>query len=142
MKNKVLFVCINNTGRSQIAAVLFNKYALSDWLAESAGTADITEPTMRERAAVKPAAQLLIDVVKEVEGIDISEYPRRKMTEEMLPEYAKIIIMAEKETLPEYLRNYDYTYWDIPDFVSKDRAGFYESLEVVRSHVYTLVAEL
>ena len=140
--NKVLFVCVKNVARSQIATVLFNKQAPDGWLAESAGTDDMTEYTVRERALVKPAAQMVIAMVKEVEDVDISEYPRRKMIQEMLPEYVKIVVMAEKETLPEYLQEYDFTYWDIPDFAAQDKAGFYEFLETIRSRVDTLVAEL
>jgi arsenate reductase (thioredoxin) len=34
----VLFVCIENTGRSQMAEALFRKYAPEDYVAKSAGT--------------------------------------------------------------------------------------------------------
>ena len=55
-----------------MAAALYNKYA-KDGHADSAGTDVGPEKTMRERAAVIPAAQRVIDDMKELEGIDISD---------------------------------------------------------------------
>jgi arsenate reductase len=57
---KVLFICVHNSGRSQIAEAYLKKFAGDDYQAESAG--------------LEPADQinpLVVEVMKE-EGIDIS----------------------------------------------------------------------
>ena len=56
----VLFVCIENAGRSQIAEAFFNKYAPKGYKAISAGTKPISQ--------INPLA---IEAMEEV-GIDIS----------------------------------------------------------------------
>jgi len=60
MADKVLFVCVENAGRSIMAEAFFKKYAQKNFQSINAGT--------------KPASQvnpLVIQVMKEV-GIDIS----------------------------------------------------------------------
>ena len=67
----VLFVCIQNAGRSQMAQAFFERYAPSDLRAESAGL----EPAARIQPAV-------VEAMKEI-GIDISEWRPKKLTVEM-----------------------------------------------------------
>ena len=56
---KVLFLCVHNSARSQMAAALLNRLCGSEFEAESAGT---------EPSVVNPLA---IEAMKEI-GIDIS----------------------------------------------------------------------
>ncbi|MFN2434743.1 MAG: hypothetical protein ABR515_05155 [Nitrososphaeraceae archaeon] len=56
----ILFVCVENAGRSQMAEGLFNKYALGRCQAISAGTKPVSH--------INPVA---IEAMREV-GIDIS----------------------------------------------------------------------
>ena len=68
----ILFVCVENAGRSQMAEGFFKKYAPSRFKTVSAGT--------------KPAYQLnptVVEVMKEV-GIDISKQKSKELTEEMI----------------------------------------------------------
>src|ERR1041385_6894526 len=68
----VLFVCVENSGRSQMAEGLFRKYAPRGYAALSAGT--------------KPSGQinpLAIQVMKEY-GIDISNQKSKIITEDMI----------------------------------------------------------
>ena len=66
----VLFVCVHNAGRSQMAAALLNKYGAGRVQVLSAGSAPANE--------VNPA---VIEVMREV-GIDLtSETPKRLSTE-------------------------------------------------------------
>jgi arsenate reductase len=60
IEHKVLFVCIHNSARSQMAEAFLNKYGKGDYLAESAGL----EPGKMNPNVVK--------VMQEV-GIDISQ---------------------------------------------------------------------
>ena len=59
-KKKMLFVCVENAGRSQMAEGFFRKYGTEDYEPISAGT--------RHKSQINPVA---VEVMKEV-GIDIS----------------------------------------------------------------------
>lgn len=58
--HKVLFVCVHNSGRSQIAEAIMNKEGKGEFVAESAGF---------EPGELNP---LVVQVLQEDEGIDIS----------------------------------------------------------------------
>ena len=59
MKKKVLFICVHNSARSQMAEAWFNKICGDDWEAQSAGL---------EPGALNPT---VVEAMREV-GIDIS----------------------------------------------------------------------
>jgi len=71
-KQTVLFVCVKNAGRSQMAEAFFKKHALDGYDAISAGT--------RPVSMVNPIA---IEVMKEV-GIDISNHRPKILTEDIV----------------------------------------------------------
>ena len=78
----ILFVCVENAGRSQIAEGFFKKYAPSKFKTVSAGT--------------KPAYQLnpiVVEVMKEV-GIDISKQKSKELTDEMIRDSYKVVNMG------------------------------------------------
>jgi protein-tyrosine-phosphatase len=65
-KKKVLFVCIHNSARSQMAEAFLNLLAGDRFEAESAGL---------EPGSINPLA---VEVMKET-GIDISKYDQRRL---------------------------------------------------------------
>jgi len=78
----ILFVCVENAGRSQIAEGFFKKYAPSRFKTVSAGT--------------KPAYQLnpiVVEAMKEV-GIDISKQKSKELTDEMIRESYNVVNMV------------------------------------------------
>lgn len=78
----ILFVCIENAGRSQMAEGFFKKYAPSTFKTMSAGT--------------KPAYQLnpiVVEAMKEV-GIDISKQKSKEFTDEMIRDSYKVVNMG------------------------------------------------
>ena len=79
---KVLFVCVHNSGRSQMAKAFFNELAEGKAVADSAGTqpADDVNP-------------VVIQAMKEV-GIDISESKPQALTFEMTEEAERMITMG------------------------------------------------
>ena len=81
-KKSVLFVCVQNAGRSQIAEGFFKKYAPKDYETISAGTV----PTSQ----INPIA---VEVIKEV-GIDISKQKPKDLTEDMMRNATTIVNMG------------------------------------------------
>jgi arsenate reductase (thioredoxin) len=81
-KKTVLFVCVQNAGRSQMAEGFFRKYSQKDYETASAGTV----PTSQ----INPIA---VEVMKEV-GIDISSQRPKDLTEDMMRNATTIINMG------------------------------------------------
>jgi arsenate reductase (thioredoxin) len=71
-KNSVLFVCVENAGRSQMAEAFFRKYSSKKHKTLSAGT--------RPVGSINPLA---IEVMREV-GIDINKQRPKILTEDMI----------------------------------------------------------
>jgi arsenate reductase len=78
----VLFVCVGNSGRSQIAEAFFNQAASGEARAISAGT--------KPASAVDPRT---IEVMREV-GIDISAARPKVLTMEMLEQAERVVTMG------------------------------------------------
>jgi arsenate reductase (thioredoxin) len=79
---KVLFVCVQNAGRSQMAEGFFRKYAPKDYETISAGTV----PTSQINS-------IAVEVMKEV-GIDISKQKPKDLTEDMMRNATSIVNMG------------------------------------------------
>jgi arsenate reductase len=100
----VLFLCVENAGRSQIAEGFFNKYAPKRYRAISAGTKPVPK--------INPMA---VEVMKEV-GIDISNQISKDIAEEVVRNSTYIVNMGcmEKESCPSlFLHN--LLDWSIED---------------------------
>ena len=78
----VLFVCIHNAGRSQIAEALFNAYAGGNATAISAG--------------VEPVAALNLNVIASMReaGYDISGQHPKMLTDEMIDTADRVVTMG------------------------------------------------
>lgn len=109
---KILFVCRGNVGRSVMAEQLFRKLNKEKHEVASAGTKlSGPEQPLRELSLAEPVIKCL-----EEENIDVSGYIRKQLTPGMVEEADKIIVMAEPETIPEYLSNSDKVEnWSVKD---------------------------
>lgn len=98
----VLFVCVENSFRSQIAEAYFNKFAPQGWKAVSAG--------------LKPAERVHPNAVKLMleEGIDISHKKPQMMTRE-LQEYAEVAIIVCSGSLCPVVYTKHAEEWNMPD---------------------------
>ena len=79
---KVLFVCVENAGRSQMAEAIANKYGKDKFIASSAGN--------------KPAEKvnpIVVDAMKEL-GIDISDNKPKLLTAKMAVDVDLIVTMG------------------------------------------------
>lgn len=81
-KETILFVCVQNAGRSQMAEGFFRKYAPKGYETVSAGTV----PTSQ----INPIA---VKVMKEV-GIDIGKQKLKDLTEDMMRNATAIVNMG------------------------------------------------
>ena len=82
IKKTILFVCVQNAGRSQMAEGFFRKYAPEGFEPMSAGT----KPTSQ----INPLA---IQAMNEI-GIDLSKQKSKDLTEDMMRNSDKIINMG------------------------------------------------
>ncbi len=90
MSKKILFVCVENAGRSQMAEGFFRKYAPTGYEPYSAGTKPI--------GAINPLA---IQAMKE-SGIDITIQTPKTITDSMIKQASKVINMGcmDRESCP------------------------------------------
>ena len=101
---KILFVCVENAGRSQMAEGFFRKYAPSGYEPQSAGT----EP-------ISTVNQLAVEVMKEI-GIDISNQQPKTISDSMIQQSTRIVNMGcmDRESCPAmFVQN--VLDWAIPD---------------------------
>lgn len=82
MTRTVLFVCVGNAGRSQMAEAIFNKLKPDGFRAISAGT--------RPAREVNP---LVVQVLREI-GIDAGNSKPKLVTSDMITEADRIITMG------------------------------------------------
>ena len=138
---KVLFVCNANVGRSQVAEALFNQ--LSSEPATSAGTvADaIVERTKPASRRLKDGGSSAITYMNE-QGVDISESLRDQLTPEMVQEADKVVVMADDDNWPNYLRNSDkVVMWTIEDTRGMDPDSARPLYDEIKRRVQDLVKE-
>ena len=124
---KVLFVCVENAGRSQMAEGFFKKLAPSDYDGISAGTIPVSE--------INPLA---VQAMKEVD-IDISDNKSKLVTNEMIEESDSVVNMGcmNKESCPAlFVEEIDD--WDVEDPKGKS----IEDVRRIRDSIELKVKEL
>ena len=136
---KVLFVCRQNVGRSQMAKAIYNKITKSND-ASSAGTHVLeVGQTLSERKKVSASKNFFVlDVMNDI-GIDMSHYKRFALDKALLGQYDLIISMAKKDDTPEWLLDDpNYRFWDVAD----PRGMNYVKTSEVRDEITRRVNEL
>ena len=127
----ILFVCVENAGRSQMAEGFFNKYAPKGYEALSAGTKPISQ--------INPIA---VEVMREAD-IDISNQKSKELTEDMIRNSSNIVNMGcmEKESCPTlFLQN--LLDWNIEDPKGKPIEKVREIRDEIDQRVKELVASI
>jgi arsenate reductase len=125
----VIFACVHNAGRSQMAAAWFNHLAdPSKARAISAGT--------------QPAAQvhpIVVDAMKE-KAIDLSTALPQKLTPALAAGASLLITMGCGEECP-YVPGVPVLDWPLPDPKGQDLAAVRQIRDEVERRVSTLVSE-
>ncbi len=122
----VLFACIHNAGRSQMAAALFNLYADAALVhAISAGT----QPGER----VHPEVQLAMNEL----GVDLSQVKPQKLTDELASSAQLLVTMGCGEACP-YIPGLERDDWPLEDPKGKS----VERVREIRNEVTERVREL
>jgi arsenate reductase len=127
---KVLFICVENAGRSQMAEAFFNHLAGGKAVAESAGT----QPAPEVNATV---VQAMLEV-----GIDIRKHSPRRLEFEMLEGADRVITMgcgAEGVCPASFVPAED---WQIPDPKGQPIETVRDIRDGIRRRVAALIKKL
>jgi arsenate reductase (thioredoxin) len=121
----VLFVCVHNAGRSQMAAALLDHHADGRIAVRSAGTAPAAE--------INPA---VVDVMREI-GIDLADRTPQLLTTESAMLADVVVTMGCGDTCPVFPGK-RYLDWPVAD-----PAGLsVEQVRPIRDDIETLVISL
>jgi protein-tyrosine-phosphatase len=125
----VLFVCVENAGRSQMAEGFFKKYAPKGFKVQSAGTKPVSQ--------INP---IVVEAMREV-GIDISKQKSKEITEEMMRNSDPIVNMGcmdksfcPTQFLPKVIE------WNLPDPKGKSIEKVREIRDEIEERIKELVA--
>jgi arsenate reductase len=124
---EVLFVCVHNSGRSQMAAGLLDKLAEGRVHVRSAGS--------------DPADQLNPNAIAAMEevGIDISQEFPKPLTDEVVRAADAVITMGCGDACPIYPGK-RYEDWDLEDPAGKDLETVRRIRDEIRDRVERLIA--
>ena len=128
-KPSVLFVCVHNAGRSQMAAA---------WLAHLAGDAvEVRSAGSAPADRVNPAA---VEAMREV-GIDIAAQQPKVLTTDAVEASDVVITMGCGDTCPVFPGR-TYLDWELEDPAGKGVEAVRPIRDEIRGRVQALVAEL
>jgi arsenate reductase (thioredoxin) len=126
---KVLFVCKQNAGRSQMSQVLFQRAANAHHESRSAGT--------RPAEHVHP---VVVDAMRE-QGIDLSERRPQKLTDD-LGQWADVVVTMGCGDECPYIPGKKYIDWDLTDPAGKSLDEARAIRDDINRRVKDLVVEL
>jgi protein-tyrosine-phosphatase len=125
----VLFVCIHNAGRSQMAA---------GYLQHLAGDRiDVLSAGSEPKDSINPVA---VEVMRE-EGIDISANAPKILTVDAVRESDAVITMGCGDACPIFPGK-RYEDWELDDPAGQDLAAVRRIRDDIRARVETLIGEL
>jgi arsenate reductase len=126
---EVLFVCVHNAGRSQMAAALLERHAAGRVLVRSAGS----EPADRLNPAVVAAMAEI--------GIDISAELPKRLQDEIVRQADVVITMGCGDACPVF-PGIRYEDWELADPAGKPLDEVREIRDEIDDRVRTLLEEL
>ncbi len=127
----ILFVCVENAGRSQMAEAFFKKYAPKKFNVISAGTIPSSK--------LNP---LVVKVMNEI-GIDLDDQQPKLLSNKMIESSFKTINMGcmDKESCPSLFIK-DVLDWDISDPKEKSIDEVRKIRDQIKTEVMSLIDSL
>ena len=129
MAPEVLFMCVHNAGRSQMAAALLEHYAAGRAVVRSAGSAPADE--------VNPA---VVAAMAEI-GIDISKQAPKALTDEAARAADVVVTMGCGDACP-YYPGKRYLDWELDDPAGKTLDAVRPIRDEIDRRVRALLADL
>ncbi len=126
---EVLFVCVHNAGRSQIAAALLDKLAAGRVVVRSAGSDPAEE--------INPNARIAMDEV----GVDISRELPKLLSGDAVRTADAVITMGCGDACPIYPGK-RYEDWDLEDPAGKDIDVVRRIRDEIETRVRRLLSDL
>jgi protein-tyrosine-phosphatase len=126
---EVLFVCVHNAGRSQMAAALLDHRAAGRVLVRSAGSIPADQ--------INPAVVTVMDEL----GLDLSKEFPKPLTDEAVRAADVVITMGCGDACPIYPGK-RYLNWDLPDPAGQPVEVVREIRDQIDARVRALLAEL
>jgi arsenate reductase len=131
MAKDVLFVCVENAGRSQMAEAFFRKFTKNKFNVISAGTI--------------PSAKLnpiVVEVMKEI-GIGMTKQSPKTLSDSMISNSLRTINIGcmDKESCPSLFVK-DVIDWNIPDPKEKTIEQVREIRDQIKSEVLNLIVSI
>ncbi len=132
MVRRVLFICVENAGRSLIAEAAFNANPPPGWIGISAGTRPASGPHRR-------TAPMLEEI-----GLSLPRHPPQTLTPEMMDGAELRVTMGclDDASCPAHLKGLELRDWSLPDPAGLDDAGFREVRDRIVDRVKRLRTEL
>jgi len=126
---EVLFVCVHNAGRSQMAAALLDHHARGLVHVRSAGSTPADE--------INPAVVLAMQEL----GLDLSKEFPKPLTDEYVREADVVVTMGCGDACPVYPGK-RYLDWDLPDPAGKSLEDVRQIRDEIDRRVRKLLGEL
>ena len=128
MTKDVLFVCVENAGRSQMAEAFFRKFTENKFNVISAGTTPSTK--------LNP---IVVQVMEEI-GIDMTSQSPKTISNSMIDDSFKTVNMGcmDKESCPSLFVK-DVIDWNIPDPKEKTIEEVRKIRDQIKSEVLNLI---
>ena len=124
-KQKVAFVCVHNSCRSQMAEAIAKIFAADAFEAYSAGTE--TKPEINPDAVI---------IIKELYGVDMNLTQHSKLLQD-LPQIDILVTMGCNVTCP-YVPCKHREDWGLEDPTVKDKSEFLKTAATIREKVLDL----
>jgi arsenate reductase len=131
MPKNILFVCVENAGRSQMAEAFFRKFAPNHFNVSSAGTTPSSK--------LNP---IVIQIMKEV-GIDMENQQPKLLFDSMIDNSFKTVNMGcmDKESCPSLFVE-DVIDWNISDPKEKSLDDVREIRDKIKFEVMNLIQSI
>lgn len=126
---EVLFVCVHNAGRSQMAAALLDHHAHGRVQVRSAGSAPASE--------INPAVRAVMAEL----GLDLSREFPKPLTDDAVRTADVVITMGCGDACPVYPGK-RYLDWELPDPAGKGIDEVRRIRDSINTRVCALLAEL